>query len=579
MFSRRKLFMAGGAMAAVSAAAVVRSKNRAGVQLEPASDTTKKRPNILLIMTDQERSWTTLPKELVLPAHEKLRENATSYNNYTIHTTPCSPTRSTFYFGQHTQNTGMVVNHGAPPFPEMRSGMPSLGHYLRAQGYYTAYKGKWHLSHMAGDHQLNYGPFPNTEDALEPFGFSDFNIDGDPHGATLTGYRFDGQIASDSVHWMEKKGKAINEAGKPWFMAVNFVNPHDIMYYSYGDEQVRSRKNPNLLAPIAPPPVGGMYDKIWDLPMPESFYKHDKAKRNWSHASYADFCDMIYGKMDTNNEAIFRQYQGYYFNCLRDVDTHLGTVLTHLKRLKFDENTIVVYCSDHGEMAGAHKLRQKGPHAYRENINCPMIIRHPDVKTGRNTDALISPVDVIPTLLKFAGVDKPSVYEGLKGIDVAATVASEVKTERDKQGILINYGVAHYWDPNFVEKAIEKNSVADKLFLVRQVINNGMYFPSLQNRGLFRGVYDGEFKFARYFKPAEHHLPTSYNMLVKFNDLELYDVKNDPHELNNLALNPDAHKETLMRLSDKTNALIMREVGRDDGQEHTGPASWYKLAV
>jgi hypothetical protein len=51
MFSRRKLFMAGGAMAAVSAAAVVRSKNRADIQLEPASDTTKKRPNTLFIMT------------------------------------------------------------------------------------------------------------------------------------------------------------------------------------------------------------------------------------------------------------------------------------------------------------------------------------------------------------------------------------------------------------------------------------------------------------------------------------------------------------------------------------------------
>ncbi|WP_204314994.1 hypothetical protein, partial [Klebsiella pneumoniae] len=78
-------------------------------------------------------------------------------------------------------------------------------------------------------------------------------------------------------------------------LAVNFVNPHDVMYFSSGEAQIRSRKDPNLLAPIAPPPIGGVYDKAWDLPMPDSYYKADISRRNWSQQSYADFCDMIYG--------------------------------------------------------------------------------------------------------------------------------------------------------------------------------------------------------------------------------------------------------------------------------------------
>ncbi|MFX6201908.1 hypothetical protein ABTF50_21135, partial [Acinetobacter baumannii] len=81
-------------------------------------------------------------------------------------------------------------------------------HLMRAQGYYTAYKGKWHLSHMAGDFNLGYGPFPNTSAALEPFGFADYNLDGDPHGATWTGFRFDAQIAADAALWLADKGKA-----------------------------------------------------------------------------------------------------------------------------------------------------------------------------------------------------------------------------------------------------------------------------------------------------------------------------------------------------------------------------------
>ncbi|WP_163199554.1 sulfatase-like hydrolase/transferase, partial [Citrobacter freundii] len=73
----------------------------------------------------------------------------------------------------------------------------------------------------------------------------------------------------------------------------------------------------------------------------------------------------------------FRRYQSYYFNCIRDVDRNAMTVLKQLAALGLDRNTIVVYGSDHGEMAGAQRLRQKGPHMFKENIRVPLIVRHP----------------------------------------------------------------------------------------------------------------------------------------------------------------------------------------------------------
>lgn len=584
--SRRRILLAGGAMAAagVGVALLGRRGRRQAPKVETAAANPRaKRPNILLIMSDQERHWSSLPGDLSLPGHDLLREGGVSFANYHVHTTPCSPSRSTFYFGQHTQHTKMVVNHGAPPFPEVPNTLVSLGDLFRAQGYYTAYKGKWHLSHIGGNHNLTYGPFPNTSDELEPFGFSDFNIDGDPHGATWTGFRYDGQIAADASIWLKDNGRKLSDEGKPWLLAVNFVNPHDIMYFSSGDDQVRSRIDPNMLAPISRPPVGGVYDNAWPGPLPESFYKADIGKRNWSQRSYAAFCDMIYGRFPQDDETVWRDNQSYYFNCLRDVDHHTSTVLARLKTLGLDDNTIVIYLSDHGEMAGAQKLRQKGPHIFRENIHVPLIIRHPDVKTGSGseTSALASPIDMIPTLLSWAGVDdavRRTKYPYLKGIDVSSAVTgASSPSERDRLGILYNYGVAHYWDPVYTEKAISHHTTADKLFLIRQIFNTGEFFPSLENPGLFRGVFDGRYKFARYFRPSQHHIPNDFEMLKKYNELELYDTQNDPHELNNLALQPDAVKDELMRLSTMTNELIAREIGTDDGREFTGPRNWYKL--
>src|SRR5690242_2439263 len=73
-----------------------------------------KRPNILMIVSDQERGWPDLPQGLGLSAHEWLLEKGIGFSNYNVHTTPCSPSRSTLYTGLHTQFTGLTSNVGAP---------------------------------------------------------------------------------------------------------------------------------------------------------------------------------------------------------------------------------------------------------------------------------------------------------------------------------------------------------------------------------------------------------------------------------------------------------------------------------
>lgn len=535
-------------------------------------------PNILFIVGDQQRDWQDLPTQLDLPARDWLAQRGALFQNYQVHTTPCSPSRSTMYTGLHTQHTRMISNHGAPPFPEMAP-VRTVGHLLREHGYITAYKGKWHLSSIGHGANLDYGRYPSTRDALEPFGFSDFNDDGDPHGVTLTGYKYDAQIAAQAAQWLYERGR---DSEKPWFLAVNFVNPHDVMFYDDADRrQTRTRLDADYLSPLAPPPREGLYAKDWDVPLPRSWYEADPTKNVWSQRSYVDFCDMVFGEIPPDDEARWRRYQSYYFNCIRDVDRRVMTVLQALEQNGLADNTMVIFTADHGEMAGAHKLRQKGPHAFKENIRVPLAIVHPDAPGGVQTAALGGSLDLVPTILAAAGVSdahRAERHPELKGVDLLPAVTrADARTQRDTLGHLYDYNTTLYLDPPFARTLIGSGYKANPLGMLRASIDLRQIGPSLDNRGFFRGVFDGRYKFVRYFAPSQHHTPEDWATLIQHNDLELYDTQADPDELVNLATDAEAHRERILELSAQTNALVAREIGVDDGAELPGPTFLYRM--
>jgi arylsulfatase len=425
---------------------------------------------------------------------------------------------------------------------ELPSDFPTLGTMLREQGYYTAYKGKWHLSviNQKARAAAGAGRYPNARNMLEEYGFSEYNYDGEHTGLTWVGFGHDGVIAADSINLLRRLSMGHSE-GRPWFLAVNFINPHDIMFFDPTGEGGTNRATPVLEAPGIP-----FYEKDWGLPLPRSYYEDDLSTKPAVHRPP--------GNLD---EASWRNYQNYYFNCIRDVDQHINTVLEAVDRLGLADNTIVILTSDHGERGGAHGgMRGKGADIYSETVRVPLIVRHPDARAGGITDALASGIDLAPTLLGFAGVSEEARterYPDLRGVDLSPAIAdSNARTERDERGILFNYATPG----------------------ARSLTAEGPV-PGDTTRGLIRGVFDGRYKFGRYFGVTQHHQPRDWDTLLAHNDLELYDTAADPDELVNLAHDPDQHRARILSLNAKVNDLIDREIGVDDGSLYPGSTSLY----
>jgi arylsulfatase len=258
--------------------------------------------------------------------------------------------------------------------------------------------------------------------------------------------------------------------------------------------------------------------------------------------------------------------------------------LDALEKSGQDEDTIILFTSDHGEMAGAHHLRQKGSVAFRETVNVPLVIVDPRYAGAARTEAVGSHLDLVPTILAMAGLseeDRREHYPFLKGYDLSGIVADPTSagprgnTDKPGKGALYTYDMIATVDAQWLQRnapLLLDSAAAEaglefhrgKDFLARL---DEFEKPDLDKREVFRGVFDGRYKLVRYFGLAHYNLPRSVEELLTNNDVALYDLQNDPEEMDNLAdpKNPSYDEDLLARLNDKLNALIADEIGDDRG--------------
>ncbi len=561
---RSTVALGAGALAATPTNATAARRSGAG---QSAAD---ERYNILFILTDQERHFhpTAYPSGYVLPGRDGLKRRGVTFNNHQISSAVCSSSRSVIYTGQHIQHTGVFDNLNFPWANDLSTEMPTLGGMLGEAGYYSAYKGKWHISKDMDTHDSLALPQENLTQIIESYGFRDYVGIGDVIGLTQGGYLNDDIIGAQAQHWLRLHGQPMSQQGKPWSLAVNFVNPHDVMFYNTDAPGQNVQDNPKTLMPIAREPDIPLYRQQWDVRLPASRHEaFDKEGRPKAHGDYQRARAALVGNFP-DEDARWKRLLNYYFNCLRQSDRAVEGILKELDSLGLTDNTIVVMTSDHGELGGGHGTHGKGATAYQEQNNVPLIISHPAYPQthGQQCEAVTSHIDLAPTLLGWSGMDagkQASITRDLHGSDMTPLLEKGAAARLNdlRPGSLYCFNMFFYVDSDYPAKIQAYLNAGGN---PKEIGQQG-FKPDFTKRGAIRSVFDGRYKYSRYFSPKQHNQPRTLEGIFELNDVELFDLEADPDEMQNLAVEPEKHGELLLAMNDKMNALLDTEVGLDDG--------------
>ena len=382
---------------------------------------TKNRPNILLIMTDQHR-YDTLgcygAPTCRTPNIDGIAARGVRFHSAYTSTSPCSPARAALFTGLYPHHNH-VLSNDKPLNPDV----PTLASELRRAGYNLGYAGKWHVDRetVPTDHGFEgrdfpgYGyparggiiegmrwasggeSFPHYAEYLEKHGYDPPRVlesyMGDNPGkqsqemyALQSGtveMSFEYMVSEFAVELMRKFKQTRDQESKPFFIWANFWGPH----------------TPCLI----PEPYYSMYDPK-TIPEEPSFTETWDCKPRVQEL-YERFWGLTSGGWETWREIVAR-YWGY----VTMIDDLVGRILAELRRLGLEENTLVVFTTDHGDMMGAHRLIEKGPFTYEQCYRLPMVAAHPDCGApGGVSEAFVYLHDLFPTFLQVAGVTPPDV--------------------------------------------------------------------------------------------------------------------------------------------------------------------------
>lgn len=525
--------------------------------------------NILFVLVDQEHFFPTWP--FPVPAREAIKRKAVTFLNHQAAACVCSSARSVIYTGQHIQHTGIADNLNYIWQRDLATGIKTVGHRLGELGYHAAYQGKWHLSaNLDLSDKAIDAPLAEYRDTIASYGFKDFFGVGDLIDGTLGGYRYDDATLASAIAWLRTEAQTLRTQGRPWYLAVNFVNPHDVMYF---DSDLATEKVQGLshAMTIARAPDDELYRATWDdHPLPATRHQpFDSPGRPAGQKTYQQVLDLMVGQWPDEDRR-WRALRDYYFNAIRDCDRKVALLLEALRGNGMDRNTIVIFTADHGELGGHHQMRGKGTNTYRQQNHLPLMILHPAFEGGVECQAITSQLDLTPTIIGLTGKDaaaRARASEGLKGRDFSAWLRDPAPAglHAIRPASLFNFDMLSYQDPRWAAMTVDTRRYRAKT-PQEQAAVLAKHPPNFLNRTAIRSIWDGRYRFSRYFSPVRFNTPASLEELLAMNDVELYDLHDDPGETSNLAVDPKRNGDLLLALNQETNRRIAEEVGEDDGR-------------
>ena len=367
------------------------------------------RPNILVFMTDHQRGDTVLAEH---PCHtpnlDRFAAEGVTFTETHCPTPHCCPSRATFHSGQYPSRHGVWNNicNDQALSTGLNDGVRLWSEDLTAAGYDLHYSGKWHVSveesprdrgwtehfasGVAGDHHgARWDQYREIAAAAEP----DERGEGDILRPGYGTYRLYGTGADEGNRHDEKAVAhglqaldALRDAADPWCLYVGAIAPHDPY--------------------MVPQRYLDQYD-LADVELPAS-YLDDLADKP---RIYQRMRQARFGQL---SEREVREGIRHFWAYCTYLDDLFGRLLNRLEDTGQADNTLVLYCADHGDYCGEHGLFAKGIPCFRGAYHVPAVVRWPAGvgQPGRRVDELVSLADFGPTLLEVAGVEPGRRFAG-----------------------------------------------------------------------------------------------------------------------------------------------------------------------
>ncbi len=430
----------------------------------------RRRPNILFMFADDQAQnclGYAGNKVIGTPNMDRLAADGVYFENAFVTTAICCSSRASILTGQYMRRHGITDFQKPLSVEAFAQSYPVL---LKKAGYRTGYLGKFavgwpkdnikHLSLPADQFDYWYG-FPQV------FGFEQ-KVDGKSRYLTDV-------ITEKAIDFLRT-----NKADQPFCLTIAFKEPHGP--YDYFD-------------PDFPDPYNGL-----TIPPAKTLTRdaYEKVPRFIRHSLNGTGDQIVW----LENPQSYQKRLRIVYSLISRMDLAVGHIISALRRLGFEDNTIVIWASDNGSLLGAHGLRGKWL-MYEESIRIPMIILDPRQGVGgrrRRVEQMALNIDLAPTILDFAGVPIPSRMQGKSLVPI---VGGSGQTLRD-----------HWYYEHFYE-------------------HKGNIRPT-------EGVRTKRWKYIRF--PKENPV---YE--------QLFDLLKDPYELKDLARDTD-HVVMLRRLRQRCNA-------------------------
>ena len=357
--------------------------------------------NLLFIMSDQhqrEASGCYGSKEVKTPHIDGIAANAVRFDRTYCQAPVCVPARGSIITGRYAHAHGARIL--SDPLPEEAR---TIAHYFRERGYVTGAIGKMHFvdetRRHGFDHRLHHGDFERTlsredREQLRRDQGGAAAVDGRPSRLPARFFQ-DNYYAEETVKFLREN------RDRPFCLWSSFLMPH---------------------TPLAP------MRQFYDL--------YDPGKLTLPRRPADDLTRGFEGHLirakergwyTQNDGELGRSLAGYYGN-ISQMDACVGRVYDTLRELGLDKKTVVVYTSDHGEMAGAHRMWTKH-NMFEQSVAVPLLVAMPDRMESRTARAeLVEQVDLFPTLAELCGHRAP---EGIHGRSFAALLQNRRYTPRE----------------------------------------------------------------------------------------------------------------------------------------------------